>query len=112
MKLSNYSKATRHPNTGKWEDAEYLDDYFAHHVYGVRFSDGKVYTIEMVQGKEIKEFWADDVIMTFMNIYDDKGALVEFLNELDKVYQRRWKADPQGGQGAVKYYQERKFKRN
>lgn len=110
--MSSYSKPTRHPNTGKWEDAEWLDDYFAPNIYGVRFADGKVYTVEMVQAKEIKEFWAEDVLITFMNIYGDKVTLVLFLNELEKVYQRRWKDDPEGGQGAVDYYKERKFRRS
>jgi len=110
--VSNYSKATRHPNTGRWEDAEWLDDYFAPHVYGVKFSDGKVYTVEMVEKKELKEFWADDVITAYNNLYGKDYPITDFLNEIDVVYKNRWKADPKGGQGAVKYYQERKFKRN
>jgi len=108
--MSTYKQICRHPNTGVWEKATWHDDYFAPHVYGVEFSDGKVYTTDMVEKKELKEFWADDVIMTFMNIYDNQNELVEFLNELEEVYKRRWKADPNGGQGAVKYYKELKEK--
>lgn len=30
-----------HPRTGKWEEAEWIDDYFGRHRYGIRFpSDG------------------------------------------------------------------------
>ncbi len=35
--LSNYSAITKHPETGKLEMADWLDDSFGRHVYGVRF---------------------------------------------------------------------------
>ncbi len=41
--MSNYTAKTFHPDTGKLEDADWLDDYFGRHVYGVRFSDGSVH---------------------------------------------------------------------
>lgn len=41
--MSNYTRQTKNPNTGKWEDAEWLDDYYGSHQYGVRFPDGTVY---------------------------------------------------------------------
>lgn len=41
--MSNYIKKTKHPETGKIEEAEWLDDYFGSHKYVVRFPDGKVY---------------------------------------------------------------------
>jgi len=51
--MSNFRKLTRHPKTDKLEVAEWLDDYFGHYHYGVRFpSDRIVYTEEEV--KEIK----------------------------------------------------------
>lgn len=41
--MSSYRKLTRNPETGLWENAEWLDDYFGLHRYGVRFpSDGSV----------------------------------------------------------------------
>ena len=40
--MSSYSRQTKHPKTGKWEKAEWLDDYFGRHHYGVRFKDGYV----------------------------------------------------------------------
>jgi hypothetical protein len=42
--MSNYIQETKHPETGKWEKAEWLDDHFGKHLYGVRFpSDGRVF---------------------------------------------------------------------
>src|SRR4029077_8015262 len=38
--MSTYTQLTKHPNTGKWEEAVWQDDYFAPHRYGVRFKDG------------------------------------------------------------------------
>lgn len=38
--MSNYLKWTKHPKTGEWFEAEWLDDYFGHHRYGVRFPTG------------------------------------------------------------------------
>lgn len=42
--MSSYQKQTVHPETKQIENAEWLDDYFGQHNYGVRFpSDGKVF---------------------------------------------------------------------
>lgn len=42
--MSSYTKSSRHPLTGEWEDgALWLDDYFGHHNYGVKFADGEVF---------------------------------------------------------------------
>lgn len=42
--MSSYKDLTTHPETGAAESAEWLDDYFGRHNYGVRFpSDGKVF---------------------------------------------------------------------
>ena len=41
--MSNYSRLTKHPKTGEFLQAEWLDDYFGPHEYGVRFPDGKVF---------------------------------------------------------------------
>ena len=35
--MSNFIKKTKHPETGKWEDAQWLDNYFGLHRYGVMF---------------------------------------------------------------------------
>ena len=47
--MSNFIKPTLHPTTGKLEIAEWLDDYFGRHQYGVRFSDGSVVHEDMVR---------------------------------------------------------------
>ena len=42
--MSNYSAMTIHPETKVAEMADWLDDHFGKHCYGVRFpSDGKIY---------------------------------------------------------------------
>lgn len=38
--MSTYIRRTKHPATGKFEPATWIDDYFGPHRYGVRFSDG------------------------------------------------------------------------
>lgn len=42
--MSNYSAPTRHPITGAIEMADWLDDSFGRHIYGVRFhGEEKIY---------------------------------------------------------------------
>ena len=41
--MSTYSMVTKHPTTGYWETALWIDDYFERHHYGVRFPDGSVF---------------------------------------------------------------------
>lgn len=41
--MSNYSSKAINPKTGKEEDADFLDDYFGRHRYGVKFADGEIY---------------------------------------------------------------------
>lgn len=99
--MSTYSKVTRHPQTGKWELATWHDDYFGHHEYGVEFpSDKKVYPVDIVQPKQIKHYWADDVRAALQEIYHDYGIAagmsfqlfeVEFLDEIENAYKIRWK---------------------
>jgi hypothetical protein len=40
---------TIHPRTGRVENAEWLDGYFAPRRYGVRFADGEIYPEENVR---------------------------------------------------------------
>lgn len=105
--MSNYTKITRHPQMKHYEVAEYLDDYFGHHLYGVKFADGKVYPIDQVERTQLQEFWAEDVIAAFRSyIHTYSGVVAEqdvlnFLGRLDQAYHNRWKRDPHGGEGAV-----------
>ncbi len=41
--MSTYQRFTKHPVTGRWENATWIDDYFARHHYGVEFPDGSVF---------------------------------------------------------------------
>jgi hypothetical protein len=35
--MSHFMRRTRNPETGLFEDAVWIDDYFGHHRYGVQF---------------------------------------------------------------------------
>lgn len=41
--MSTYTRETKNPLTGKYEVAVWMDDYFGHHNYGVKFPDGTIY---------------------------------------------------------------------
>lgn len=41
--MSSFSRITKHPITGKWERAMWLDDYYGKHRYGVKFDNGDVF---------------------------------------------------------------------
>lgn len=48
--MSNYRAVAIHPETKKIEIADFLDNYFGHHRYGVRFAgEDKVYKIEKIE---------------------------------------------------------------
>lgn len=107
--MSNYTRITRHPNTGEYEIAEYKDDYFGNHLYGVKFpSDKIVYPLEQVNNAQLKEFWSEDVLEALREHFNmsDKD-IVAFIKTLNIVYKARWKRDPVGGEGAVEYYGEK-----
>ena len=52
--MSTYKQLTKHPETGKWEMATWIDDFYSHHHYGVKFLDGKMYDPERMK-LEIKD---------------------------------------------------------
>lgn len=41
--MSNYRAKAFNPVSGLFEDADYLDDYYGKHKYGIRFADGCVH---------------------------------------------------------------------
>lgn len=45
--MSTYIKTTKNPNTGEWEQAEWRDDYFGKHHYGVIFPNGDIFDPEI-----------------------------------------------------------------
>lgn len=46
--MSNYISKAKHPKTEKIEDAQFLDDFYGLHKYGVRFDDGNVYPVSEI----------------------------------------------------------------
>lgn len=40
--MSTFFKRTKNPDSGKWEEALWMDDYFGQHHYGVEFPDGTI----------------------------------------------------------------------
>lgn len=50
--MSHFTRKTNHPETGKTEEAEWMDDYFGPHEYGVRFKDGKVFKESEIEKQE------------------------------------------------------------
>jgi hypothetical protein len=111
--MSNYSKITKHPQTGYYEIAEYRDDFFGPHIYGVYFkSDDKTYPSDLVERKQVYDFWVDDVLnaykdfLTTVSLSDDgidhtEELVMEFLNNIQNQYVERWKKDPAAGNGAT-----------
>lgn len=49
--MSSFFRETKHPKTGKWEVAAWIDDYFDEHKYGIKFANDQIFKEE-----EIKEF--------------------------------------------------------
>ena len=47
--MSTFTRRTKHPQTGDWEQATWLDNYFGNHRYGVRFHDGQIFNPEQVE---------------------------------------------------------------
>lgn len=47
--MSTFLQNTKHPETGKWETAMWIDDHFAHYHYGVKFLDGKIFDPEKIE---------------------------------------------------------------
>ncbi len=103
--MSSYAKITKHPTTGEYHLARWIDDYFAPHYYGVKFpTDDKVYPAEFVTERQIHDFWAEDVINAFRYVSGFAGnddAVITFLNQIQKEYRKRWELDPLTGNGAT-----------
>lgn len=49
--MSNFTKLTRHPISGLMEEADWLDDYFGQHRYGIQFKGSPIVYTE----REIKK---------------------------------------------------------
>lgn len=53
--MSNFIAPAIHPATGQKHQCEWLDNYFGHHRYGVRFPDGTVFPAEELTPVEDQE---------------------------------------------------------
>lgn len=47
--MSSYISKAKNPKTEKIEDAQFLDDFYGLHKYGVRFDDGNVYPVSEIE---------------------------------------------------------------
>lgn len=47
--MSSYNAMAINPMTKEKENAFFIDDYYGKHMYGVKFSDGKVYPVEEIK---------------------------------------------------------------
>ena len=47
--MSNYYDKAIHPITGVVENALFIDDHFGRHIYGVMFSDEKIFRMSDVR---------------------------------------------------------------
>ena len=83
--MSNYSALTRHPVTGIAEVADWIDDYFGRHRYGVLFkSDGRIFSEDLC-GLVTQ----DHVVTTDSNRCDKmERAAQDALARIDWFYQQ------------------------
>jgi hypothetical protein len=61
--MSNFITNTKNPKTGEFEPAYWLDDYYGHHHYGVRFKDGTMvdtWKVELETNLEAHDATWDD----------------------------------------------------
>ncbi len=57
--MSNFSRMTKHPKTGHLLLAEWLDDHYGHHRYGVRFPDGTIFPETDIDAIEVNGIGAE-----------------------------------------------------
>lgn len=68
--MSSYTKATVNPDTHEIEQAEWLDNYFGQHNYGVRFpSTGVIYKADDFE-------WTDDVALQARRAVKPTGMVI------------------------------------
>lgn len=47
--MTSYTKLTKHPETGVWEMANWINDWFSMYKCGVKFPDGKIFDPDFIQ---------------------------------------------------------------
>lgn len=77
--MSNYQQPTKHPETGRIEVADWLDDYFGRHRYGVRFPDGKVFRASEVERHEPTDAILSDLRKSIGDGWNNMADIAEEL---------------------------------
>lgn len=72
--MSNYQQVTRHPETGEMLLADWLDDHFGSHRYGVRFPDGKIFRATEIDAIEVNGIAAETSSARTTVFHWDKSA--------------------------------------
>jgi len=78
--MSTFIAKTKHPETGKWEWAEWIDNHFGRHQYGVLFlNDENVYDPRdtTLKTKETEEQPPKDVLQRLMGIEEEEPVACE-----------------------------------
>lgn len=79
--MSNYHQITQHPETGEMVTAEWLDDHFGRHRYGVRFPDGKVFPAELLLDVSVRNTKHPETGEFVMACWLFKQKLVRFPDD-------------------------------
>lgn len=103
--MSTYKRITKHPLRAEWHNAEWIDDYFGPHRYGVKFpNDAVTYPADQVEEAQLKTLWTHDVLEAVAELVEgDSKKVMKFLELVEVEYKKRWERDPEGGEGAVRW---------
>lgn len=86
--MSNFSQLTKHPETGKIEEADWLDDHFGRHRYGIRFADGQVFTPSQITWSEMaaKNARIDELAALFRKTTDaiERQEIISVISEAEE----------------------------
>lgn len=75
--MSNYKALTKHPGTSEWEIADWIDNYFGPHRYGVKFVDSdfiynpEVHDLEVKKEKYDNDEKNNPLINSLANTFDN-----------------------------------------
>lgn len=71
-------RITKHPKTGKWEKASWVDDKFGHHNYGVSFPSEPEKYYDTRKFKLVTKEWNNGIGVDFVNNKLVLGDLISF----------------------------------
>jgi len=78
--MSTYSRLTKNPDTGEWEQAIWIDDYYAKNHYGVKFENGIVVDPEIIE-LETKNMDKEEQIKWAKNEIKEYEKFIKMLEE-------------------------------